>query len=188
MNAFDQYLTRLVSSYQGKQLAIVAAGGGVSISRLALVPGSSRILYDMKILYSEDSTVRYIESGLMDVETPEKMVSAKVAENLYYATTAHLEDSCNIIAMTSSLTTNRYRRGENQAFVEVVSGRWHLRLDKLPESVYSDPIVPWREQQIALKRQKEDELVAEVALKLATGFEVETLEGMKANGILRCLP
>lgn len=180
----DQYLTRLVSGYKGKQLAIVAAGGGVSVSRIALVPGSSRVLYDVSILYSEDATIAYIErEGLLF--TAEKMVSTQVANDLYHATTDRLQDSCAIVAMTSSLTTNRHRKGENQAFIRVGEETWRLRLDKLPESVYSDTVAPWRDQQIAVKRQKEDELVAEVALKLATGFEAETLEGMKINGVLR---
>lgn len=187
MNEFDKYLTRLVSSYNGKQLAIVAAGGGVNVSRLALVPGSSKILYDISILYSESSTIEYIERYEHCPEF-EKMVSKKVTDFLRLASVNRLQDSVDIICMTSSLTTNRYRRGENQAFINANGDTWHLQLDKLPESVYSDSVIPWREQQIALKRQKEDELVAEVAIKLATGFEVETLEGMKANGILRCLP
>jgi hypothetical protein len=186
MSNFDEFLSRFVRNYTGKKLCFVLAGGGVSAAKLALVPGSSKVLYDLSLLYDEDATVEYLER--YDHFTKiEQMVSEDVATRLYAKSTRRLQDTYKIVAATSALTTNRARRGENQAFIVTSNQNAHLRLDKLPESVYSDPIIPWREQQIAVKRQKEDELVARVAIQLATDFEPETLEGMFANGTLRRL-
>lgn len=186
MSKFEDFLTRLVKSYKGNKIAIAAAGGGASLARIALVPGSSGILEEVNILYSEDATHTYIERAGYRVND-KKVVSLGIGGLLHLATAQRLQDSCHIIAMTSALTTSRPRKGDNQAYIYVDGEPWHIELDKLPESVYSDSVIPWRDQQIAYKRQSEDELISEVALKLVTGFERDTLEGMISNGVLRSL-
>lgn len=190
MSEFDKYLQRLVAGYQqSRKIAIVVAGGGASMSHLALVPGSSKVLDAMHVLYSEPSTVAFIRSAGYSIAAPDeyKMVSPYIANALFLAGAHHYRNS-GIISVTSALTTNRYRRGDNHAIIRTSNSVCHeLKFDKLPESVYTDPVIPWRDQQIALKRQKEDELISEVALKLGTGFEAGSLERLYSNGTLRRL-
>lgn len=188
MSKFDEYLTRLVREYDfDRKIQFVIAGGGVSISRLALVPGSSRVIEEIRVLYSESCSSKYLENGgiLIPEDAIVSLVSKWMAENLYQVA-SNLNGRDRIIAITAALTTSRNRRGLNRAFIRTSRSVCHeLLLDKLSDAVYKDTVIPWRDQQIANKREAEDELIAEVALKLGTGFEAESLEGVLSNGTLR---
>lgn len=191
MTEYEKFLTRFVSAYaDSRKLLAVICGGGISLSRIAMVPGSSKVLDAIWMPYSEEETVSWLEQRSVTSEYfSNHAVSGWAAKELWDAL-AYMHASPNKVAITSALTTNRVRRGENQACIAVENEFgscevFHLKLDKLPEEVYSDPIRPWADQKIFHKRQEEDELVATVAIKLATGFEKETLEGEFENGNLR---
>lgn len=187
MTDFEKFLTRLVAAHTGKKIMAVIAGGGVSVARLAMIPGSSKALGATWMPYDQDETVTWMESRDVSGKAfQEKAVCAAAAKELHSAMTHVYGDSGQLLSITASITTNRYRKGDNQAFIAV---NWddpiyHLKLDKLDESVYNDPIKPWVEQKIFYKRQEEDEQIATVALKLLTGFEKETLDEDFANGRL----
>jgi len=183
---FQDFLTRFVNSYEGKKLSFLMAGGGGSAALLSVVPGSSKVLHDVRILYSEESTLEYYNPTKWSKTMP-KFVSETMVEGLYI-THRNLEQGKSIsIVTTSALTTSRHRKGDNLAYICVFGSCWELQFDKLPESVYEDTCIPWRDQKIANKRQAEDELLVTVAIKLATGFEHDTLEDLKRSKTLRKL-
>lgn len=187
MTEFEKYLARLVASHEGKKIMAVIAGGGVSVSRLAMIPGSSKILGATWMPYDQDETVTWMEARDVSGKAfQEKAVCVLAAKELHNAMVHVYGDSNLLLSITASLTTNRHRKGENQAFIltSADDNVYHLKLDKLDESVYNDPIKPWVEQKIFYKRQEEDEKIATVALKLLTGFEKDTLESDFANGNL----
>jgi hypothetical protein len=186
MTDYEKFLTRLVAAYKGKKIIGVVAGGGVSLARIAMVPGSSKILGAMWMPYGEDETITWMEAREVNpVAFSEHAVCGAAAGELFSALAHVYGDNNAIVAVTGSLTTNRYRKGDNQAFIAVTTEDiYRLTFDKLPEEVYSDPVKPWADQKIFYKRQEEDEQIAEVALKLLTGFEEDTLKGLYDNGNL----
>lgn len=185
---FMAFLKRFVDGWEGKKIGLVMAGGGASAASLALIPGSSRVLYDMTILYAEDATKEFLHTYhdclSKSAVIPEKFVSKEMVLALQRAAVEKTGPACYPVIATSALTSGRPRKGDNVAYICGRGDVWKLILDKLPEEVYSDSVTPWREQRIAIKRQSEDELVAEVAIKLVTGFEVDSLEGRISNGTL----
>jgi hypothetical protein len=186
MTDYEKFLTRLVAAYQGKKIIGVIAGGGVSLARIAMVPGSSKILGAMWMPYDEDETVTWMEAREVDPKAfSNQAVCGKAAGELFMALAHVYADNAALVAVTGALTTNRYRRGENAAYISIdPETAYKLTFDKLAEDVYSDPIKPWVEQKIFYKRQEEDEQIAEVALKLLTGFEADTLKALYDNGNL----
>jgi len=189
MTEYEKFLVRFVNAYSdSRKLLAVVCGGGISLSRIAMVPGSSKVLDAIWMPYSEEEAVSWLEQRTTVEYFSNQAVCGWAAKELWDAL-AHMHVNPNKIAITSALTTNRARRGENQAYIAVENEYGHceiyrLKLDKLPESVYSDPIRPWADQKIFHKRQEEDELVATVAIKLATGFEKDTLKTDIENGNL----
>lgn len=188
MNDYEKYLVRLVAKYDHpKKIVGIVCGGGVSFSRVAMVPGSSKMLDAIWMPYSEDETITWLERR--DIEPKNfisKAVSGWAAKELYDALVHINKDNSLKVAITAALTTNRHRKGDNQAFIAIDDGSiYHLKFDKLEESVYNDSIKPWVEQKIFHKRQAEDEEVAAVAFKLLTGIEQETLTEMFQNGRLK---
>lgn len=187
MTEYEKFLTRFVNAYShDKKLLAVICGGGISLSRVAMIPGSSKVLDAIWMPYSEDETATWLEQRtIAPAGFNNKAVSGWAAKELWDAL-AYMHPGPKKVAITAALTTNRHRMGENHAYIAVDSGEvFHLTLTKLPESVFTDPIRPWADEKIFHKRQEEDEQVATVALKLATGFEVETLESDFENGNLK---
>jgi len=183
---FDLFLERFVGNYTGPRIAAVISGGGVSLSGLALIPGASGVLYEVSCPYDTLATERTIYLGnSMTRYFHKKAVSGDAAWEMARAFENLHPYNTKVIAITSALTTTRFRRGENQAFICIGDGNinsvYNLKLTKLPEEIYTDPIASWKTH-IIRKRKEEDRLVAEVALKLATGFEAkETLPVMFEN-------
>lgn len=186
MTDYEKFLIRFVAAYTGKKIISVVAGGGVSMARLAQVPGSSKVLGAMWMPYDEDETHVWMEQREVDPKAfSEHAVCEGAAKELYRALTNVYGDNNQLVAITSALTTNRYRKGEVQAFICVRDDVYRLTFDKLDEGVYNDPIKPWADQTIFYKRQAEDEKIAEVALKLLTGFEEDTLTDLYGHGTLQ---
>lgn len=187
---FQSFLTRFVDAYGGNKLFFVMAGGGGSAALLSVIPGSSKVLHEVRVLYSEESSLEYYKESndsWGSTENP-KFVSEQMMDGLYQTAANVYENKYVVVAATSALTSSRYRRGDNKAYIRVFGSGWELKFDKLPEHVYEDTCTPWRDQKIANKRQAEDELLVSVAIKLATNFERDTLDELVSNGSLKRLP
>jgi len=134
-------LARLVDEYRGDPLAIVATGAAISLGQLATVPGSSRILDSFCVPYSYESS-KYIvgkvkEEG-SDFPSP---VSEATAILLTKGTKAITDRPCCFVSITGAVITNRYRRGDNYAFICVSKDSlfktYKIKLTKHPELFYT---------------------------------------------------
>ena len=174
---FDEYLTRVVNEYSGPKLAIIVAGGGSGIARLCVIPGVSKVLYSMVCPYDTAATIKLIEqNGGVCRYFKHKAVSPEASWELARCWEVRGGKEVVVIGITGAITTSRYRRGNNEAFISIgrgeINAQYHIKLGKLPESIYEDHIIPWREGVIFRTREKEDELIAMTALNLATGISL----------------
>lgn len=182
----NEIFEKLVDEYNGPKLALVVTGGGIGVYQLAQTLGASKVLHVVYIPYSFEESGRFIReawnkkfdepklaeqyvNGFMD-----KAVSAKGAKVLCQSGMLTWPD-CKVVACSAATTTNRYRRGENQAYL--CSGylhndvfvenpleqleQYHLPLSKLSKDEYEESGKGF----IAWKRRQEDREITKFILK-----------------------
>lgn len=193
MDSFDSYLRKFVNTERiyKPQINVIAAGGGVSLAQLLMVPGSSAYVGGMEFPYEQSVVTELLDSHSSKFAKAyaEKAVSAEVACGL--AEIAKRKSPMNVgIGITAALTTNRYRRGDNHAYICMSTADYnierivHVKFEKLPETLHADDRQVWRDAYIHDKRITEDRTIAMLALALAFGFEVEHYHTMKNSGML----
>lgn len=171
-------IEKKIAAYDGKKVAIIVTGGGQGIAQLSTVPGASKLLKAIFIPYDYDDSVRLISAALTEFagqDYREKAVCAKSARMLCLGGLKKWP-GCRVIACTAATTTNRWRRGENQAFIaegefrpgedpSMVMSEHHVKLSKLTEEDYN----LMGKGYIAWKRRSEDRKITESILKLIFG-------------------
>lgn len=127
-----------VDNYVGPPLVIVALGGGASLCKLATVPGASRILDRVGLSWSKESSLELLWNISTESETF-KFVSPEVVKCIKSEILDGLNPlDCQPVAITAALTTNRYRKGDNHAYIAFSSSVWHLHLPKFDEVQYKE--------------------------------------------------
>lgn len=127
-----------VDNYVGPPLAIIVLGGGASLSRLATVPGSSRVLDGLALSWSKESSLELLWNIPTSGENF-KFVSKEVVQCLKTEITDGISPlDCQPVAISAALTTNRYRKGDNHAYVAFSDSVWHLHLPKFDENQYKE--------------------------------------------------
>ena len=152
-----------VSKFFGKnetKVKFICAGVGYNLAKIMSVPGASKVLDSMRFLYSEDSLNDYIG------ESVEKSVCLDTAIKL----TNFKPDIGKIsVGITGAITTNRYRKGSNEAFISIRDNKnnlsnYHILLPKLDEESYKlrsvNPV------NIQVLREWEDNVISMTALQL----------------------
>jgi len=163
-----------VAAYKGNKVAIIVTGGGQGIAQLSTIPGVSKVLHSIIIPYSYEESERLIDDELgkgTGKSYTEKAVSESSAE-LLCLSGLYRWANCKVIACTAATTTNRWRRGVNQAFIatgrnlggEKPIDHHHLKFSKLLEEDHKTPggYASW-------KRRDEDRQITEYILKLIFG-------------------
>ena len=117
-------LEKSISRIHGSKTRLVMAISGVgsqSANWLLAVPGASKTLLEATIPYSNESLNHYIG------EIPEQYVSEStalsMAKSAYFRGLKYHNDFSEIVGIscTGAISTNRERRGENQAFIAMWS-------------------------------------------------------------------
>lgn len=112
-------LYKKIKNYNGKKVVLILTGGGLSSLEAAKQIGSSKIIHAVYVPYSLEESYEFIGKNLTQekaIEYSKKSVSSSAAISLCLAGQARWP-STRVIACTAALTTNRYRRGENLAFI-----------------------------------------------------------------------
>lgn len=190
INEYDKFLSQFKQKFSGPKLSIVASGGGNSIFDIVKFPGGSHILHSFYAPYSFEESKDYISSNLGKqdgVNYLKKCVSPESSRLLYEAESARtFKHDIKVVTITAALTTTRYRRGANHAFISFKSDKTkmtevvHILLPKLLEAkhiVTDDDF-----SLINSKRIEEDQYIARTALCLITGFDQEFLKKGFENG------
>lgn len=116
-----------IEQYNGPKLFIRCAGGPASFAKLMTVPGSTKVLGFMEFF----SDSRELDGYLISKQT--SYVNLEVAEELADEDSYYQSRDKVAIGCTCAFTTNRYRQGENEAYVVINGKAWHLMFPKLSE-------------------------------------------------------
>lgn len=181
MNKFD--MQSFVEQYSGPKLRMLFTGVGSYATGITGVAGASKVVDSIFIPYSQESCMnlftRLYPKGL-DVSEAHGSVSEEMVVALHACNCTDLGTSVPL-TVTGAITTNRYRRGDNHAFIAFGPANdpevWHLHLDKLSEEEHTP-------EAAAQKRYFQDRLVSEVALCLATHLATELLHDLYEGGHL----
>lgn len=175
-DVFDDFVQR----YRGPKLAFVVTGGGIGIHQLAQTLGASKVLHAIHVPYSYEESARFIAEAWgssqkgreLGAEYEQKAVSEKGARLLCQSGSI-IWPECRVIACTAATTTNRYRRGDNQAYIAVSEPatisddikQYHLPLSKISEEDFKMMGLGYA----SWKRRSEDSEITRFLLKLALG-------------------
>lgn len=145
----DLNLKRLelfVQTYEGPKLAIVATGGAAHLADLAAIPGASAILHGIQIPYSEECRDRLFRHvSWVKPWSPCAGVGPEAAAQLLQCARGMVFAPAGpvlAVVVTAALTTTRYRKGKNHAYIlwqegEGLVNKAYLELPKLSEEVHA---------------------------------------------------
>lgn len=162
-------IAHFIQGYDGYPIRVVAAGAGISLSQICTYPGASKVIDGVLIPYSNQS----MENMIGKVE---KVVSKETIEKFFelYDDTSVLQ-----VCITGALTTNRYRKGDNHAYIGLISPTrkdiYYVTLEKAPEELYNN----FTPGQLIKLRQYEDNLISYITLILATTPGLDFVQYLK---------
>jgi len=124
MNSNLEYSITRIHNSKTKLVMSVSGVGSQSINWLLSVPGASKTLLEATIPYSNQSLNSYI--GEVPGQYVSKTTALSMAKAAYIRGTQYGNNEMDIIGVscTGAISTNRKRRGPNQAFI----GLWGPRL------------------------------------------------------------
>jgi hypothetical protein len=190
MESFDSFLAEFKKNYTGNKIAVVAAGGGVSVLDMVKLPGASQILHSFYAPYATEESVAFIKKHVNPVaalEFENKCVSAKSVNHLFAAEVNRLESNglgnIKVVSITAALTTHRYRRGLNHAYISTEKRNYYVKLPKLPDYMHDfrGDIAEFKLREVNRKRIEEDRLISRVALCLVADFNSEYVERLEKD-------
>lgn len=131
------------SSDDPRLMSIFSTGGGMSMGDIAEVPGASKRFALAFQPYSKEDTLDFVRLRLSTTSLDDWDFCSMGASVHYYNS---LNQMCNYrdylyIAITAALTTTRWRKGNNRAFVTLntkddKTETWKISLSKHSEDYY----------------------------------------------------
>ena len=158
---YKEALKYFSENYQSHvKLSFCLLGGGISLTDLLEVPGNSRIVNQIYIPYDINS----LHSNYKKSLNKNNMCSAQntiLYNNIFNQLIEVGVDNKNII-VNCALTTDRYRKGDNRAFIFIENvGVWKVILNKLSEETFK-----LSKDFISNKRIEEDQTISQIVLSL----------------------
>ncbi len=165
MKEFDSIARDFIDTYKGEQLAICAVGAGALLNSMTLFLGAASVINTVHSPYGEDA----VENFLVDnkIEAPSgPCVSEQMARALYGA----LEEEAPgmvCIAITGAVTSQRYRRGKDHAYIMANDQIVYVELKKLEEKEHKTiSVMPGLHQAY---RDAQDFAISKIALDMVMG-------------------
>lgn len=138
-------LEGLVNEYNnktGKTLAIVATGTGGMWGSLINVPGASKVVQEVYIPYSPTAFSSMLAKPVADGNLPFQSVSVEALKTMQnHLKNRWKSDDVTKVAITGALTTNRYRKGEDQAYIAIDDNVYNVKFEKVSKAEY-DQMTP----------------------------------------------
>jgi len=134
-NDYDNidWFSKLILEWDKPQkLYIVAAGCGWSFANLLSIPGASKVIDEIRLLYSQRSWLRLASEITGDhddiVDGCFKFVSQRGLD--YLSVNFPANTYAINIALTASLPSNYEKRSDNQVFGRIGKQDFHIKFDK----------------------------------------------------------
>lgn len=170
--------------YKGPPISLWITGGGFSFLDMLKTPGCSKFLDSVVIPYSEGSIrAKMDEVGLWNGHKSSCSQEA-IEDYVYYLwrNSPRYSSYCRCMAVSAALTTYRYRKGENRAFISMIDSNvyfkkenlvtYELTLDHTPESRYIDDN-KHKDEIIDSIRMNEDRKISDLMMKILVGEYIE---------------
>jgi nicotinic acid mononucleotide adenylyltransferase len=141
-------LYKKIQNYTGPKIVLIVTGGGIGVTDLVKTMGASKLIHAVHIPYDSDEAIRFVTQNIR-LPLPEGMepldldnikhVSESWAKHLCNAGLIEYQHTdCKIIAITAALSTNKYRKGDNHAWIASGTSKdniktHHIKLEKLTE-------------------------------------------------------
>ena len=142
------------------KLSFCLLGGGISLTNLLEVPGNSRIVNQIYIPYDTSSlSVNY--RRILNKSSICSAQNTILYNNIFNDLIEGVHNNKNII-VNCVLTTDRYREGDNRAFIFIENvGVWKVKLNKLNEKSRKS-----LKTLVSKKRTEEDQIISQIVLSL----------------------
>jgi len=150
--AIRRFKDQWVESSDGQRISAMITGGGFAFGDIGKLPGASGVLNDIFIPYNQSKTIQFAQQALPQ-GTDNPLATGQIAFVGPAATELYLKALINANAITSpdarllvinaSITTTRYRRGVNEAWIWMINPktseerRVQLSLSKANEEDYA---------------------------------------------------
>lgn len=153
-------------------ISLMITGGGFSFLDIGKVPGSSGVLANAFIPYGMSDSSKFAEKGLQQGEInpflsddPIKCVGPEATELYSNALDMSNQYEAIQVIVNASLTTNRWRRGDNEAFIWIRNQqremtRIHYKMNKFSEEDYNN----LSEKEIRKARLEEDIKISSIVM------------------------
>lgn len=164
----DFDMTKFVTQYEGPKLSLLFTGLGADAAQIVAIAGASRVVYDIQIPYAREA----VEAITGPLDAPS--VSKEQVLALHART---CPQGVRKVTVTGAITSTRYRRGENHAYIAIDSTdggpvrTWHMSLRKMDEKYHERPLV------VNSARRCDDAMICEVAFNLLMGQHPDWTEG-----------
>jgi len=156
----------LRENYSGPKIAFLILGGGFSCLDFRRFPGSSKFYHTAIEPYGEDAA-NFLSKYSNTAPSPtDPLCNAKTTLLALAALTNYCNDpNLLYVVVNSALTTDRWRRGENRAYIATSRGdMYEMHISKLAEDEYS--ALGARPNLIDMIRHEEDEKVGQAAISI----------------------
>lgn len=174
---------QFLNIYQGPKLSVLITGGGISFTDILKYPGGSDIIESVDIPYGYDSALGFLQKYYDPDHNYDKIKWCSVETTKAYLEALAKRDAHKNVAflvINASLTTWRYRKGNNQAYIGVAmpikKAIYSVILPKLPEDTHNhctNSLMGVVKQCVAAKRYDEDQLIAQYAMSYLSAGGVE---------------
>lgn len=172
---FAKNLPLFISNWKKSSNTLVSlmiTGGGFSFLDIGKIPGSSGVIANAFIPYGMADSSKFAEKGLEPGEAnpflsddPIKCVGPEATE--LYSKALDMSNPYTVIqvVVNASLTTSRWRRGDNEAFIWIRNQqrgmtRIHYKMNKFSEEEYNN----LSEEDIQKARLEEDIKISSIVM------------------------
>lgn len=170
--SLEQVVSTFRSSYSGPQIAFFIAGGGFSALDFRRFPGGSRLYHTAIEPYSKDTANFLTKFSGAQIDDPENFpfVNPEGTYKALQGLANYCDDSSLLyVAINSACTTDRYRRGENRAYIATSRGDMYVfEMNKLSQEEYQ-VLSAKGQKYIDEIRYQEDRRIGQIALALIMG-------------------
>lgn len=186
---FNETLEHFRSNFNkdgnGQRISFLITGGGYSTLNFRLGCGSSRFLEGCWDPYSQEQLISFLSQNGENVDATnfhsveeESIISyANALKNIVLRSNPKGDKLPLLVVVSAALTTNRYRRSDNRAFIMIVrdidksTGKiiemdiWNVKISKISEPLYNK-CLKQNPKFIDTLRKMEDEKISQITLSL----------------------